>query len=256
MPAYVHSIFEFLAISLGFRLYLRLKGQDSESSVSGTYIDRIAPLVGAMFGALVGSKVIALANEPQLLSLAKTDPQILISGKGIVGALAGGWICVEVAKLFCGIKERTGDIFVLPLIVGMAIGRVGCFLSGGFDKTYGIETKLPWAIDFGDGVLRHPCQVYEILVLLLIALTMGKIAVLEQKGDRFRYFMVTYMIFRFFVDFIKPVRHLYLGFDAEQVVALTILLLLAPWMWQKFRASKLRDGLKGELKGEQRKTVT
>lgn len=235
MPAYVHTIFEFLGITLGFRLYLRLKGHESCANGESEQpaFDRIAPLVGAMFGALVGSKIIALANAPQLLSLAKTDPLILISGKGIVGALAGGWICVEIAKLICGIKERTGDIFVLPLIVGMAIGRIGCFLSGGFDKTYGIETKLPWGVDFGDGVARHPCQLYEILFLALIALAMTRITVLEKKGDRFRFFMVGYMTFRFFVDFIKPVPHLYFGLDGEQVVALIILALLASWTFQK-----------------------
>ena len=29
------------------------------------------------------------------------------------------------------------------------------------DRTYGTPTSLPWAVDLGDGVGRHPVQVYE-----------------------------------------------------------------------------------------------
>ena len=73
----------------------------------------------------------------------------------IVGGLLGGWAGVEIAKRVLRIRYSTGDLFVFPLVVGMSIGRVGCFLTGLDDHTCGTWTGLPWAVDFGDGP-RHP----------------------------------------------------------------------------------------------------
>ena len=55
----------------------------------------------------------------------------------------------------------TGARFALPLAVGVAVGRIGCFFSGLDDFTHGTPTTLPWGHDFGDGIMRHPVQLYE-----------------------------------------------------------------------------------------------
>src|SRR5260221_11390397 len=73
-----------------------------------------------------------------------------MSGKTIVGALIGGLIAVELAKHILGIKQRTGDLFAVPLCLGIAIGRIGCFLTGLEDHTSGVATSLPWGVNFGD----------------------------------------------------------------------------------------------------------
>jgi phosphatidylglycerol---prolipoprotein diacylglyceryl transferase len=67
----------------------------------------------------------------------------LSGGKTIVGGLAGGWIGVELVKREFGIRRKTGDLFVFPIIIGTCFGRVGCFLEGLEDHTYGIATNLP-----------------------------------------------------------------------------------------------------------------
>ena len=81
--------------------------------------------------------------------------------RSIEGAVAGAILAIETYKRMAGIKQRTGARFALPFAVGVAVGRVGCFLSGLDDFTYGTPTGLPWAHDFGDGVPRHPVQLYE-----------------------------------------------------------------------------------------------
>jgi len=81
--------------------------------------------------------------------------------RSIEGAVAGGILGVELYKRSAGIRARTGARFALPLAVGIAIGRIGCFLAGIEDFTYGTPTGAPWGHDFGDGVLRHPVQLYE-----------------------------------------------------------------------------------------------
>jgi phosphatidylglycerol---prolipoprotein diacylglyceryl transferase len=47
------------------------------------------------------------------------------------------------------------------LAAAIAVGRLGCFFSGIEDRTYGTPTDLPWGYDFGDGILRHPVELYE-----------------------------------------------------------------------------------------------
>ena len=82
-------------------------------------------------------------------------------GHSIAGAIAGGIVGAEGYKLARGIQGSTGLVFVAPLATGIAIGRWGCFLSGLPDYTYGTPTSLPWGVDFGDGIPRHPVQLYE-----------------------------------------------------------------------------------------------
>jgi len=97
------------------------------------------------------------------------NPGYLINGgKTIVGALAGGLITVELMKRYIGLRTSTGDVYAIPLAAGIAIGRIGCFLTGLADNTYGTASNLPWAIAFGDGIPRHPTQLYETVFLLLL----------------------------------------------------------------------------------------
>jgi prolipoprotein diacylglyceryltransferase len=141
--------------------------------------------------------------------------------------LLGGWIGVEVAKKFLSVKQSTGDLFVFPLIIGIAIGRIGCFLTGLPDHTYGVHTNLPWAVNFGDGP-RHPTQLYEIAFLLLLGIAlMIRARRPYRNGELFRLFMLGYMSFRFFVEFIKPRFHPYLGLSAIQIAALIAVIVCA-----------------------------
>src|ERR1044072_6337831 len=86
----------------------------------------------------------------------------------IAGALAGGIVAVELYKLARGIRGSTGLIWVGPLALGIAVGRVGCLLAGLPDETYGTPTALPWGGDLGDGLARPPVQLYETLAMLAL----------------------------------------------------------------------------------------
>ena len=55
---------------------------------------------------------------------------------GLEGHTYFGWLFVEIAKLITGIKVKTGDRFVEPLLLGIGLGRIGCFLSGKYDQTF------------------------------------------------------------------------------------------------------------------------
>ena len=111
------------------------------------------------------------------------QPRLLLGGKTIVGGLVGGLIAVESVKRLRGIRVATGDLLALPLVLGIAIGRIGCFLSGLEDQSYGIATGLPWGVDFGDGIARHPTQLYEIVVLA----GLGAMLIVRARHDRNRW---------------------------------------------------------------------
>ena len=219
---------ELLAYALGLYLALfrRLRGADRRNR-DGLAVDlppilpseRASVSVGALLGALIGAKLlVALQHINLLVANWRLFLLVLLQGKTIVGALLGGTIGVEVTKKYIGLRRSTGDGFVYSVLWGMAIGRVGCFLTGLSDRTYGIATRLPWGVDFGDGVLRHPTQLYEVAFLLLLFVALR---LYEQRprreGDLFKFFMLAYLSFRLLVDSIKPEFRPVLGLSAIQI---------------------------------------
>jgi prolipoprotein diacylglyceryltransferase len=161
-------------------------------------------VAAAIVGGFMGSHLLAAFEDPFALADHWSQPYLLFGGKTIVGGLIGGLIAVESVKRFRGIHVATGDLLALPLVLGIAIGRIGCFLSGLEDQSYGVSTQLPWAVDFGDGVLRHPTQLYELLFLASLGAILLRTGLSATIGDRFKLFMLGYLGFRLLIDFIKP----------------------------------------------------
>jgi phosphatidylglycerol---prolipoprotein diacylglyceryl transferase len=212
-----HAVLEVAAYACGFQLYLFTRKRWSRATVP--LEKNLWVIVGCVFGALIGSKLLAWLESPMDYWNNRADPAVLLGGKTIVGGLLGGWAGVELAKRRLGIAHSTGDAFVFPLVVGMAIGRVGCFLTGLADHTHGNYTSLPWGVDFGDGA-RHPTQLYEVAFLLALgAWLAARMRRPYENGRLFRLFMLGYLAFRFAVEFIKPVFAPYLGLSMIQVAA-------------------------------------
>ncbi len=189
---------------------------------------RLWQVAGAVMGALVGAKLLAWAENWRAVVQASSTLglEAWIGGKTIVGGLAGAWAGVEIAKRATGVTDRTGDAWVYPLCVSMAIGRVGCFLTGLSDDTYGVATRLPWGVDFGDGIRRHPTQLYESVFMLLLAaglaLWQWRSRIGWRTGRVFRVFMLCYCAWRFCVEFIKPTDKWIGGLSVIQVFSLGV----------------------------------
>ena len=128
-------------------------------------------------------------------------------GRSIVGALAGAIAAIEIFKWRKGIRGSTGLIFVPAFATSVIIGRIGCYLSGIEDNTYGLLTTLPWGHDFGDGMPRHPVQLYESFSMLLF-LVVALILLARRQAFFMRngfYLMVLfYSVQRFVWEFLKP----------------------------------------------------
>lgn len=238
-----HLLFEALAYFIGFRLFLYTRSRDRIPVRQGIWV-----VVGATLGAALGSKMLYWLEDPVSTIQRWHDWFYMMGGKTIVGGLLGGLIGVEWIKRRIGLTRSTGDDFVLPLIAGMAIGRIGCFLTGLADHTYGTPTSWPFGVDFGDGIPRHPTQLYEIAFLTLLAgpflylrLRYKGAFPLLPEGALFQMFMFGYLMFRFAVDFIKPTLHPYLGLNNIQLACIAGLLYYAMLIrkWPLFSKNKL-----------------
>jgi phosphatidylglycerol:prolipoprotein diacylglycerol transferase len=161
--------------------------------------------IGAAYALVLVSGAVAGGYGAGTLNLwLSGEPGI---GRSIVGALAGAVTTIEVFKWRKGIRGSTGLIFVPAFATSVIIGRIGCYLSGLEDNTYGLPTALPWGHDFGDGVLRHPVQLYESFSMLLF-LAVALILLARRQPFFMRngfYLMVLfYSAQRFIWEFLKP----------------------------------------------------
>jgi prolipoprotein diacylglyceryltransferase len=233
-----HLVFETLAYCGAFLLYRWQRAHFGDLIPSRT---RWSVIVAAIFGGAIGSKFLALLERPDQLLAHIGSASYLIGGKSIVGGLIGGTICVELTKKLVGERQRTGDLFALPLCCGIVIGRIGCFLTGLADQTCGSSTRLPWGIDFGDGIARHPTQLYEIVFLALFGGYLWRVLRRPHlNGSVFRRFMVGYLSFRLLVDFLKPDPR-YFGLSSIQFACVAALLWYAYESWRIQRGS-VKDG--------------
>lgn len=212
-----HLLFEMLSYTLGYRLYVwqRARNQDLISDENRWWI-----FIGAAAGALLGSHLLGILESPEHFS--QLNLLVWMGNKTIVGGLLGGLAGVEITKKIIGVTTSSGDLMTYPLILGLAVGRLGCHFAGLADGTHGLPSSLPWAIDFGDGIPRHPVNFYEIIYLVALA---GFIFQLEKRhplanGARFKIFLIGYLAWRFFVEWLKPVHVFPFGLSTIQLACL------------------------------------
>ena len=219
----LHVLFEMGGMFVGFRYFLYLRNQQTDplSSSNRTWV-----LIGAIFGAVFGSRLIGGLENPSALA---DSPNIFLhfySNKTILGGLLGGLAGVELVKKAIGEKRSSGDLFTYPLILAMIIGRVGCFSMGVYEETYGKVTSSGLGMDLGDGQLRHPVTLYEITFLLLLWPVLHRLdrRYTLAEGARFKLLLIAYLIFRLMLDFIKPHYTFFFGLSTVQITCIAGLL--------------------------------
>lgn len=218
----IHLVLEYLAFFVAFRYYVFLR-KKSDDTISLN--NRLSIIIGAIFGALFISRVFAFLENP-ILNYTQGWISIL-NNKTIMGGLFGGLLGVELVKKIINEKQSSGDLFTLPIIFGIIIGRAGCFLAGIKEFTYGIETSSFLGMDVGDGLQRHPIALYEIVFLIFLFLWIKQLQKQFNRfenGTFFKIFMVSYFSFRFGIEFLKPNTFLILDMSSIQYLCLICLL--------------------------------
>src|SRR5438270_10525299 len=179
---------------------------------------RLALALAAFVGGAFGAKMpFALAKQAGWLD----ESAWLSDGKTITTGFIGAYLAVELAKIVLGVRVKTGDSFALPLALALAVGRWGCFFNG---CCYGAPTSLPWGVHFqvhGEMVRCHPTQIYESLFHIIMA---GVLLLVIHQGtfrcQRLKLYLISYGIFRFATEFIRPEPVGWLGLTFYQWAAL------------------------------------
>ncbi len=198
----------------------------TQSALGLSRRERLGIGLGAFCGAMIAAKLpFVLADWPGILS----GRAWFDNGKTIVFGLAGGYFGVELAKAMLGVRVKTGDSFAVPVAAALAIGRLGCFVAG---CCHGTVTTLPWGVDFGDGLRRHPTQIYESAFHLAAALVLAWLSRSRAlRGQLFKLYLIAYLIYRFLTEFIRPEQVLALGLTGYQWVCLGLLpVFIALWV--------------------------
>jgi phosphatidylglycerol:prolipoprotein diacylglycerol transferase len=140
---------------------------------------------------------------------------------------------------------RWADIVAPGLALAQAIGRWGNFLN---QEVYGAPTKLPWAIyidpahrlaGYENQAYYHPLFLYESLwnlanagFLLWFARKMGARL---KDGDLFLTYLVTYPVFRFFLEFLRLDPSPVAGIDINQALMAVVAVCAAVGLFLRHR---------------------
>ena len=193
------------------------------------------PLWSVAAGALLGGAVMAKASTAWRLVYAGGEVTVwdvlAHGGKSLVGGLAGAYAGALLAKRAIGYRRSTGDVFAPAVALGIAVGRIGCFLT----EQIGTPTSLPWGLappaEVADripncpqcllGVPLHPSFLYEIAFLVGLAAALlwarGRIPI---PGEAFKLFLLAYAVFRFLVEFVRGNPVMAWGLTGTQLVLL------------------------------------
>jgi phosphatidylglycerol:prolipoprotein diacylglycerol transferase len=175
----------------------------------------------AVIGAIIGARLYYVAFSD--LTIFWKDPLSVFAiwegGLAIHGALLGGLL---VSILYTR-KQNINlaaflDTLTPPLILGQAIGRIGCFLNG---DAHGYPTRMPWGLVYSPESLAgqmfpgqplHPTQLYEMILNLLIFSILWKIRTkLKLNGQLFLAYVILYSAARILVEHFRADKLMYLG---------------------------------------------
>lgn len=207
---------------------------------AGLDANRITDMaVWVLIAGLVGAKVLLLAVDWRFYS---RNPRELLSvfqsGGVFYGGLIGGLLIAWWYARRYGLPGwATADVLAPGVILGQAIGRLGCFAAG---CCYGKPASVPWAVTFTDAYAAravgtpmdtplHPSQLYESVLAFLLFL--GLLWLSGRKrfdGQVVLSYTIGYSVIRFVLEFWRgdPDRGSLFGgaLSTSQVIALALVL--------------------------------
>jgi phosphatidylglycerol:prolipoprotein diacylglycerol transferase len=182
-------------------------------------------------GSLVGARLWMVVEDwPAFVR----DPAgLLFTGSGFVfyGGLIGGALAMSLFFRRHQIPWWRGADAVAPaLVLGQAIGRIGCQLSG--DGDWGTVTTVPWGMayphavvgwPYAPGVVVHPTPVYEsIAYFTIFALLWRWRRAPHPDGSIFCWYLVLASGARFLVEFVRINPVVAAGLTAAQLTSLAL----------------------------------
>ncbi|MEA2642255.1 MAG: phosphatidylglycerol---prolipoprotein diacylglyceryl transferase [Chloroflexota bacterium] len=150
---------------------------------------------------------------------------------GIFGGVLGGFIYAKRHNLPVG---KLADAAAPAIVLGQAIGRIGCFFNGDHEGTvanawFGTMYTNPNTLVPDFGVPRHPTQVYEGLFdLALFGLLWFLRKRIRVDGVLFWIYASLYSLGRFWISFLRLDADFLFGLKEAQVISLVTFMVGAP----------------------------
>jgi len=177
-----------------------------------------------LVGALVGAKFAALAGDLgwPVHEIPGGWLAALSSGRSITGGLLGGLLTAEAVKPLVNYRLPPNDRFAAVLPFSVAIGRVGCVLTG---CCGGLTHEGFVSIHDAQGVSRWPTQLFELVFQLAIGVTfMALVRRRALHGRLFSLYLVLYGLFRFATEFLRDTPKWFAPLSVYQLLALAMVL--------------------------------
>ncbi|MCL2145361.1 MAG: prolipoprotein diacylglyceryl transferase [Endomicrobia bacterium] len=176
-----------------------------------------------LFGILLGAKI------PVWISYG-FNQNTLLMGKSLFGGLLGAFVSINLYKfIFKRMSKSFGDNFALMFALGAGLAKLGCFFSGCCGgKEWGFL-----------GIEYYPTQLIEslfnfVMVIILYELFKnGKV-----KNMLFPIYVSSYMVARFFVEFIRTESPAVFGLTVYQIIALALLPVLSFIIRKRYAVSQ------------------
>jgi phosphatidylglycerol:prolipoprotein diacylglycerol transferase len=135
------------------------------------------------------------------------------------------------------------------LVIGQALGRIGCLLSG--DGDWGMPTRLPWGMQYpnaivgwnGNTVLKldsqnhlvsgfypgvhvHPTPIYEaVLYTIIFSFLWSRRKKTKVPGQLFFLYLMLAGAARFMVEFLRVNPRVFMGLSEAQLIAIVMMVL-------------------------------
>ena len=232
-------------------------------------------LTWVILGGIIGARIWHILTPPASMveqgittTYYLTHPLAAIAiwrgGLGIPGAVAGGalafYLYARKRDLSFGLWA---DIFAPGLALGQAIGRWGNFVN---QEVYGSPTDLPWAItidprhrlpEFMEYATYHPLFLYESIFnlanMFFLLWVSRKYGDWFKKGDVFLTYLISYPVFRFFMEFLRLDNSYVGGINANQTFMLLIAIASAGFIVWRHRKSLFGQGEESEVSSDESK---
>ncbi len=150
---------------------------------------------------------------------------------GLIGGLVAGYIFSKKNKISL---LKIADAVTIPVIFGLALGRIGNFLNS---ELYGTITNVSWCVNFQDVQgCRHPYQLYESLKNFIVFFILSFDKKDHKQGYSFLLGVSLLNIGRFILDFWKDDLH-YLGLTIGQYLSLMFIVIIIYMLLKYYRKS-------------------
>ena len=196
------------------------------------YDEKVADisLAAVLIGGLGGSKLLFLFQNATFSEFISDPTRYIASGYSSLGGLFGSILLLIVVANIKKVNYWTIlDIACPAMVIGYAIGRIGCLLVG---DDYGITSNLPWAISFPKGSpptyeLVHPTQIYDTVLMTLLFIFLWKIRKYnDTPGWLASIGFIAMGIQRFLIEFIRNTTPSFIeGISQAQLFCLLLIVI-------------------------------